>query len=35
MQSFTIIFIMLVNDNENTYDIASSKEGDYKIISVL
>ena len=27
MQSLTIIFIMLVNDNENTYDIASSKEG--------
>lgn len=27
MQSLTIIFIMLVNDNENTYDIVSSKEG--------
>lgn len=27
MQSLTIIFIMLVNDNENTYDIALSKGG--------
>lgn len=27
MQSLTIIFIMLVNDNENSYDIALSKEG--------